>query len=87
MTYSIKWRPKAVKELRKLPRDVAIRIVKKVDTLKEDPKKSLQKLRGGDGGFKLRVGDYRILIDIIEKEKVIAVRVVGHRKNIYKRRL
>ncbi len=27
MTYSIKWRPKALKELRRLPRDVAARIV------------------------------------------------------------
>jgi mRNA-degrading endonuclease RelE of RelBE toxin-antitoxin system len=44
----------------------------------------LEKLRG-DPGFKLRAGDYRALIDI--EENIIAVRVVGHRKNIYKRHL
>ena len=86
MTYSIKWRPKAVKELHKLPRDVAVRLVKKVDSLKENPMRFLEKLRG-DPGFKLRVGDYRALIDVKEEEKIIAVRVVGHRKNIYKRHL
>ncbi|MFQ6137107.1 MAG: type II toxin-antitoxin system RelE/ParE family toxin [Candidatus Hydrothermarchaeales archaeon] len=75
-----------VKELRKLPRDVALRLVKKVDSLKDDPRRYLDKLRG-DPGFKLRVGDYRALIDIEEKEKIIAVRVVGHRKDIYKRHL
>ena len=65
MTYSIKWRPNSVKELRKLPRDVALRLVKKVDSLKDDPMRYLDKLRG-DPGFKLRVGDYRALIDIKE---------------------
>ncbi len=86
MAYSIKWRPKAVKDLRKLPRDIAVRLIKKVDSLKENPIRFLEKLRG-DPGFKLRVGDYRVLIDVKEKEKSIAARVVGHRKNIYKRRL
>ncbi len=86
MAYSIKWRAKAVKELRKLPRDVAVRLVKKVDLLKENPVRYIERLRG-DPGFKLRVGDYRALIDVKEKEKIRAVRVVGHRKNIYKRRL
>ncbi|MCS4541076.1 MAG: type II toxin-antitoxin system RelE/ParE family toxin [Euryarchaeota archaeon] len=86
MTYAIKWSPRAVKELRKLPRDVAVRIVKKVDSLKEGPMRFLEGL-SGDPGFKLRVGDYRALVDVKEKEKIIAVRVLGHRKNIYKRRL
>jgi len=54
--------------------------------LEENPIRFLEKLRG-DPGFKLRVGDYRALIDVEEKEKIVAVRVVGHRKNIYKRHL
>ncbi len=52
--------------------------------LKEDPFRFLDGLRG-DPGYKLRVGEYRVLIDVYEEEGVIAVRVVGHRKNIYKR--
>ncbi len=35
--------------------------------------------------YKLRVGDYRIILDIIEDEIVILVLEVGHRKSIYKR--
>ena len=84
MDYEIKWRPKALKELRKLPKEIAVRIVKKVDLCKDDPWYFLEKLTD-DEGYKLRIGDYRAIIDIVEEEKTIAVRIVGHRKNIYKR--
>lgn len=86
MTYAVKWRPKALDALRKLPRDVATRIVLKVDQAKANPNHFLDRLEG-DPGYKLRVGDYRVIIDIIENERILAVRLVGHRRNIYKRSL
>lgn len=86
MTYSIKWREKALKELRKLSREIAKRIIRKVDDCKDNPKQFLERLKD-DPGYKLRVGDYRVLIDIIEDQKILSVRLVGHRKNIYKRNL
>jgi mRNA interferase RelE/StbE len=75
-----------VKELRKLPKEIAERIVKRVDIAKDEPKHFLEKLVD-DTGYKIRVGDYRAIIDILDKEKILAVRIVGHRKNIYKRHL
>lgn len=84
MTYAIKWRPKAREELAKLPRDLSARIVNKVGLLEGEPKHFLERL-SGDPGYKLRVGDYRVILDILEKEKIVAVRLIGHRKNIYKR--
>ena len=86
MSYTIKWRPRSLKELRKLPRETAIRLVKRVNLAKANPKHLLERL-AGDPGYKVRAGNYRAIVDVIEEEKVIAVRVVGHRKNIYKRRL
>ena len=86
MSYVIKWRSKALQELRKLPKDIATRIVKKVDSTKANPKHFLESL-SGDPGYKIRSGDYRAIVDIIEEEKVIAVRIIGHRRNIYKRHL
>ncbi len=84
MTYAVKWRPKALAELRKLPKDIAERIVKRIDLAKDAPKHFLEKLVD-DPGYKVRAGDYRVIIDILEKEKILVVRVVGHRRNIYKR--
>ena len=86
MGYSVKWRQKALKSLRKLPKEISKRIVKRIDLVKENPKHFLEKLVD-DPGFKVRTGDYRIIIDVIDEEEVIAVRLIGHRRNIYKRKL
>lgn len=86
MAYSIKWRPKALDELRKLPKVVSKRIVRKVSNSKENPRKFLEKL-SGQPSYKIRAGDYRAIIDIDEQEKIIIVRIIGHRRNIYKRHL
>jgi len=83
--YSIKWRPKALDGLRKLPKEISKRIVKRVDLAKEDPRHFLEKLVD-DPGYKIRAGDYRAIIDILEEDKILAVRVVGHRRNIYKKK-
>lgn len=84
MSYQILWGPRAKKELDKLPRDISARIVKKVGMLKDDPQFYLEKLVN-DPGYKIRVGDYRVIADVFEQERIIAVRLVGHRRNIYKR--
>ena len=86
MTYTIKWRPKALNELRKLPKITAKILVKRINSAKDNPKHFLEKLVG-DSGYKIRSGHYRAIVDIVEEEKAIAVRIVGHRKNIYKRNL
>lgn len=86
MGYTIKWRPKALAELRKLPKITAKILVKRVNSAKENPRHFLERLVG-DSGYKVRSGHYRAIVDIVEEEKIIAVRIVGHRKNIYKRYL
>ena len=86
MAYTIKWRPKALEELRKLPREEIVRILHRLKFATENPHHFLERLVGDDG-YKLRVGDYRVIIDIVEEEKVLAIRVLGHRSTIYKRHL
>ncbi|MBI1971172.1 type II toxin-antitoxin system RelE/ParE family toxin [Candidatus Woesearchaeota archaeon] len=86
MGYEIRWRPKALDELRKFPKHISQRIINKIDAAKENPEHFLEKLID-DPGYKVRAGDYRVIVDILEEERVIAVRIVGHRKNIYKRYL
>lgn len=84
MSYSVEWDPKVKKYLRKLPNDISARIVLKVKEIKEDPFHYLEHFEGKDY-YKLRVGDYRLLIDVYFKDKVLFVRVAGHRGNIYDR--
>ena len=82
----MKWRPKVLDDLEKLPMVVSKRIVRKIESIKEYPEHFLEKLVG-DPGYKVRVGDYRIIIDVVENEKILVVRVVGHRRNVYERNL
>ena len=81
MTFKIIWDEKAYDSLNKLEPVISRRILKKVDGLSENPfSKDIKKLKG-NGDFRLRVGDYRIIFSI-EKD-TIQILKVGHRKNVY----
>jgi mRNA interferase RelE/StbE len=71
----------ALKQLEKLDFPIKETIFKKIRSTKENPKHYFLRLKGKKE-YKLRIGDYRAIADINEKE-IIILRV-GHRKNIYK---
>lgn len=82
MIFSLEWKEGAIKQLEKLQDLISNRIVKKVNELKENPFSKIKRLKGINA-FRLRVGDYRIILDIDVKNKIIYVLRLGHRKNIY----
>jgi len=84
MTFEVEWSPKAEKELSKLEKDLAKRILQKVEGIKADPFQYLKQL-SNDPRFSLRAGDYRVLINVSRSENKIQVLTLGHRRNIYKR--
>lgn len=84
MSYSIEWDPKPFKFLNKLPKEVAMRILKKLDSVKENPFRYLEHYEG-EGVYKLRIGDYRMLIDIDFENKILTIQVFDKRGRIYKR--
>lgn len=76
--------PRAAKFLKRLNEPQKGRIIKALEQLaKEPPEGDIKSLVGRDG-YRLRVGDYRVLFDIIENE--IAVHEIGLRGQIYKGR-
>lgn len=83
MNYSFK--PTALRDLKKLPRDVQGRIIKKLDfySRTRNPIRFAEPIKDRDfGEYRFRAGDYRIIFDIVDQEIVILV--VGHRKDIYR---
>jgi mRNA interferase RelE/StbE len=79
--FSIEWTARALKESEKLEKAVFTRILQKIEELKEDPfSKDIKRLKG-ETSFRLRVGDYRVIFDILGDK--IYILMVGHRKNIY----
>jgi mRNA interferase RelE/StbE len=84
MSFAVEWHPRVLKFLRKIPSDMAERIVLKVKSAVHDPFRYLERYEGKDY-YKLRVGEYRLLIDVKFGEKVLLVRVCDHRSRIYER--
>lgn len=83
---SVRSAPEALRQLEKLERPVAQRILKRIRWLSENLD-SLQPdaLTGNlEGIYKLRAGDYRILYTLDDTE--IVVHLIGHRRDIYRER-
>ena len=84
MSFAIEWELNSHVELDKLPKEVAIRILEKLDHAKDNLDHFTEKLIEMPE-FKIRVGDYRIILLIDKARQKIKIQAVGHRKNIYKR--
>jgi len=82
MSYEVIWDKKSQEFLRKIHREEAKRIVKEVNSIVNDPRHYLESLVEIKS-YKLRIGDYRALIDLNENESTLSVVLVGHRKDIY----
>jgi Cytotoxic translational repressor of toxin-antitoxin stability system len=81
MEYEIIWAAKAAKQLARLDRPVAKRIYEKVGQLRTNPERYDEKLVGYPY-YRLRVGDYRVILDIKRESLRILVLMVGHRSRI-----
>ncbi len=84
MPFQIIWSDPAIRQLKKLDRSVARRIFDKVGELNENPHRFVQKLVSSPY-YRLRVGDYRVILDIQGDVLRILVLKVGHRASIYDR--
>lgn len=80
------WSKKAVKQIRKIDRKDARKIVGTVDILRETEKGlDIKKLTKHTYDYRLRIGNYRVLFNKTTSEQIIiyGIEEVGHRKRIY----
>ncbi len=76
--------PKSVRKvLDRLPDDIANRVLARLAALETNPRPpNVKKLKGRDG-WRLRVGDYRVIYDIDDPTLQVLVVTVGHRREVY----
>jgi mRNA interferase RelE/StbE len=77
----------AEKQLAKLDKNTRLRIIAALDRLREAyPVGDIRKMQGYDDLWRLRVGDYRIVmqIDLVTASITITVIRIGHRKEVYR---
>lgn len=82
MTWRVELSPRAMRDLAGLARGLQAKILKKLEDASREPPRFFRKL-AGDAGFRLRVGDDRVLADLDPRTKTIRVHHVGHRKTVY----
>ena len=83
MTYTVIFLRIFLKQFRRLPRDARNRITVRVEELAENPYLGLRLVGQLEGFWKDRVGQYRILYKIDEKNKTIILHDVDLRKRVY----
>jgi len=81
--FTVEWTREAMRDLRALHPEVQLRVVRKVERAKQDPLRYFERLKG-DKAWRLRVGDWRVLADIVLTERKVVVATVGHRRNVYR---
>jgi mRNA interferase RelE/StbE len=87
VTYRIEVAPVAIRQLRRLDRAAQRRVQAAIELLAEKPRPSgAKKLVGGEGGWRVRTGDYRIVYETHDDVMLVLVVAVGHRREIYQRR-
>jgi mRNA interferase RelE/StbE len=86
VTYTVLLDRQAEKELRSLPAQILRRIDKCLMALSNDPRpKGVLKLKGKESeGWRIRVGDYRIIYVIDEAQKAVMIYRIKHRRDVYR---
>ena len=82
MTYHVIFSDLALKQLRKLDREIEQRTISTLERIRIRPDAYVKKLVG-DEGYRLRVGNYRVILDLDKEKLIILVLRIGHRRNVY----
>lgn len=87
MKYTFRWRERAVRQLRAIPQQTAVTILRALTPLGDDPRRpdaDIKKLAGYADRYRLRAGDYRVIYEIADEQLIILVVGVGHRREAYR---
>ena len=82
MKYNVELKPKAIKDLKGLPKTEGKKIIEKLKLLEDDLQGNVKRLTNYAPEYRLRVGDWRVLFEVDDK-KIIVYRI-RHRKEAYK---
>lgn len=82
--YRVEFTTAAAKEIRKLDAQIRRRILAGIAELERDPRPNgVRKLAGYDNAWRIRVGDYRVLYEVVDDQVLVTVVRVAHRRDVY----
>jgi len=84
MNYAIHILKRAQKELAHVPQDHFQRIVNAVRSLGNCARPSGCSKLAGREGWRIRVGNYRVIYEIDDRQRIITILHIGHRRDVYR---
>jgi mRNA interferase RelE/StbE len=82
--YSVIIEQRAGKTLKILPHKIRTRINRSIEGLKSNPRPyGYKKLKNRDY-YRIRIGDYRVIYTIKEREVMVVIIYIGHRRDVYR---
>ncbi|MEE8125556.1 MAG: type II toxin-antitoxin system RelE/ParE family toxin [Nitrospirales bacterium] len=85
MAYTVHIAPAAERQLKILPKPTQSQISKRLLKLEVNPRPSgVKKLEGEKDLYRLRVGDFRVIYTIRDRELIVLIVKIGHRREIYR---
>ncbi|MFG6446110.1 type II toxin-antitoxin system RelE/ParE family toxin [Microbacterium sp. P07] len=86
MSYQVDFTTAAARDVKKLPRPARDRVFSAIDQLSAEPRPpGAKKLVGEKTAWRIRVGDYRVIYDIVDDRLTVTVVRAGHRRDVYDR--
>ena len=86
MSYRVELTTAAAKQIKKLPGRDRERVLDAIEDLADEPRPhGAKKLVGEKTAWRLRVGDYRVIYDVHDKQLLVTVVRAAHRRDVYDR--
>jgi mRNA interferase RelE/StbE len=85
MKYEVEISPSARKSLAKIPKKDRLRIQGVIELLQSNPYPPSSIKLTERSEYRVRVGNYRVIYDIVKEHLVILVLTIGHRKDVYRK--
>ena len=83
--YRVRLTNRAAKQLEELPDDVRSRVIAALGAVAEDPHQGVKLLGPLAGSRRYRVGDYRIVYQLDETDRVVVAENIRYRGHVYRR--
>ncbi len=85
MAFRIEWKKSTKKDLRRLPPATVDQVIEAVEALASNPfPHGVEKLSGSAHAYRIRLGDYRVVYEVVAGSKLIEIQRVRHRKDVYR---
>lgn len=82
--YKISIKKSAAKELENIPKKNLREIVKRIQSLARNPRPTGSQKLSGQQRYRVRQGDYRVVYSVDDKDSIIDIVKIGHRRQIYR---